>query len=41
MLLRKRGKKGERTSIKLIERYGDTVLNEKIKLNGYFFIDDA
>ena len=41
MLLRKRGKKGERTSIKLLERYGYKVLDEQIKLNGYFFIDDA
>ena len=41
MLLRKRGKKGERTSIQLLERDGYKVLEEQIKLNGYFFIDDA
>ena len=40
MLLRKRGKKGESTSIKLLEKNGYKVLDEQIKLNGYFFIDD-
>ena len=40
MLVRKRGKKGERTSIQLLKKNGYTVLNEQIKLNGYFFIDD-
>ena len=40
MLVRKRGKKGERTSIKLLEKNGYKVLDEQIKLNGYFFIDD-
>ncbi len=40
MLSRKRGKKGERTSIKLLERNGYKVLDEQIKLNGYFFIND-
>ena len=40
MLVRNRGKKGERTSIKLLEKNGYKVLDEQIKLNGYFFIDD-
>ena len=40
MLLRKRGKKGERTSIKLLEKNGYKILDKQIKLNGYFFIDD-
>ena len=40
MLVRKRGKKGERTSIQLLKMNGYTVLDEQIKLNGYFFIDD-
>ena len=39
MLVRNRGKKGERTSIKLLEKNGYKVLDEQIKLNGYFFID--
>ena len=40
MLVRNRGKKGERTSIKLLEKNGYKVLDEQIKLNGYFFIDE-
>ena len=40
MLLKKRGRKGERNSIRLLENYGYKVLDEQIKLNGYFFIDD-
>ena len=40
MLVRKRGKKGERNSIYLLEMNGYKVLDEQIKLNGYFFIDD-
>ena len=39
MLLKKRGRKGERNSIILLENYGYKILNEQIKLNGYFFID--
>ena len=38
-LLRKRGKKGERTSIKLLEKNGYKILDEQIKLNGSLFID--
>ena len=41
MLLRKRGKKGEINSIKLLEKNGYRILEEQIKLNGYFFIDGA
>ena len=41
MLLRKRGKKGEINSIKLLKKKGYKVLDEQIRLNGYFFIDDA
>ena len=40
MHVRKRGKKGERSSINLLEKNGYKVLDEQIKLNGYFFIDD-
>ena len=40
MLLKKRGRKGEKNSIKLLENYGYKVLDEQIRLNGYFFIDD-
>ena len=40
MLIRKRGKKGERNSINLLEKNGYKVLEEQIKLNGYFFVDD-
>ena len=40
MLVRKRGKKGERSSINLLKKNGYKVLDEQIKLNGYFFIDD-
>ena len=39
-ILKKRGRKGERNSIRLLENYGYKVLDEQIKLNGYFFIDD-
>jgi len=39
-LLRKRGQKGEKVSIKLLEKNGYKILDEQIKLNGYFFIDD-
>tara|TARA_B100000767_G_C19361986_1_gene368209 strand:+ start:19 stop:474 length:456 start_codon:yes stop_codon:yes gene_type:complete len=39
MLLKKRGRKGERNSIILLENYGYKILDEQIKLNGYFFID--
>ena len=38
-ILKKRGRKGERNSIRLLENYGYKVLDEQIKLNGYFFID--
>ena len=41
MLLKKRGKKGEINSIKLLKKKGYKVLDEQIRLNGYFFIDDA
>ena len=40
MLVRKRGRKGERTSINLLEKSGYKVLDEQIRLNGYFFVDD-
>ena len=40
MLLRKRGQKGEKVSIYLLEKNGYKILDEQIKLNGYFFIDD-
>ena len=40
MLLRKRGKKGEITALKLLEKKGYRVLDEQIKLCGYFFIND-
>ena len=39
MLSRKRGKKGEMTAIKLLEKKGFKILNEQINLNGYFFIN--
>ena len=41
MLLRKRGKKGEQNSIVLLEKNGYRVIEEQMKLNGSFFIDDA
>ena len=41
MLLRKRGKKGEKTAIRLLERNGYKILDKQIKLTGHFFIDDA
>ncbi len=40
MLSRRRGKKGERDSIKILEKNGYNVLNEQIQLSGYFFIDN-
>ena len=39
MLLRKRGRKGEITSINLLKKNGYKILDEQIKLNGYFYID--
>ena len=39
MLLRKRGRKGEKTSINLLKKNGYKILDEQIKLNGYFYID--
>ena len=41
MLLRKRGKKGEQNSIMLLEKNGYRIIEEQMKLNGSFFIDDA
>ena len=41
MLSRKRGKKGEMTAIKLLEKKGFKILNEQINLNGYFFINGS
>ena len=41
MLLRKRGKKGEQNSIMLLEKNGYRIIEEQMKLNGYFFVDDA
>ena len=40
MLLKKRGQKGEKISVKLLEKNGYKIIDEQIKLNGYFFIDD-
>ena len=40
LLLRKRGKRGEKYSVKLLEKNGYTILDEQIKLDGYFFIND-
>jgi len=40
MLLRKRGQKGEKISIKLLEKNGYKILDHQIKLNGHFFIDE-
>ena len=39
-LSRIRAKKGERNSIKLLKANGYKILDEQIKLNGYFFIDN-
>tara|TARA_B100000886_G_scaffold331185_1_gene282447 strand:+ start:219 stop:674 length:456 start_codon:yes stop_codon:yes gene_type:complete len=41
MLLRKRGQKGEKASVKLLEKNGYKVIDEQIKLNGYFFINGS
>ena len=40
-LLRRRGKKGEKASIKLLEKNGYRILEEQIKLDGYILVDDA
>ena len=40
-LLRRRGKKGEKASIKLLEKNGYRILKEQIKLDGYILVDDA
>ena len=40
-LSRKRGQKGEKTSIGLLERNGYKILDKQIKLTGHFFIDYA
>ena len=39
MLLRRRGKKGEKASIKLLEKNGYKILKEQIKLDGYILVD--
>ena len=41
MLLRRRGKKGEKASIKLREKNGYKILKEQIKLDGFLLVDDA
>ena len=41
MLLRRRGKKGEKASIKLLEKNGYKILKEQIKLDGYLLVDAA
>ena len=41
MLLRKRGKKGEQNSIMLLEKNGYRIIEEQMKLNGSFFVDNA
>ena len=40
MLLRRRGKKGEKASIKLLEKNGYKILKEQIKLDGFLLVDD-
>ena len=41
MLLRRRGKKGEKASIKLLEKNGYKILKKQIKLDGFLLFDDA
>jgi hypothetical protein len=41
MLLRRRGKKGEKASIKFLEKSGYKILKEQISLDGYLLVDDA
>ena len=41
MLLRRRGRRGERAAVRLLKRKGYKILQEQIKLSGHIFIDDA
>ena len=41
MLLRRRGKKGEKASRKLLEKNGYKILKEQIKLDGCLLVDDV
>ena len=41
MLLRRRGRRGEKAAIRLLKRNGYKILQEQIKLSGHIFIDDA
>ena len=39
MLLRRKGKKGEKASMKLLEKNGYKILEEQIKLEGFLLVD--
>ena len=39
MMVRKRGKKGERNAIKLLQRNGYEILDAQVRLTGHFFVD--
>lgn len=41
MLLRRKGKKGEKASMKLLEKNGYKILEEQIKLEGFLVVDEA
>ena len=41
MLLRRKGKKGEKASMKLLEKNGYKILEEQIKLEGFLLVDKA
>ena len=41
MLLRRKGKKGEKASMKLLEKNGYKILEEQIKLEGFLLVDEA
>ena len=40
MLVRKRGTKGERKAIKLLQKNGYEILDAQVRLTGHFFVDD-
>jgi hypothetical protein len=41
MLLRRRGRRGERVAIRLLKTNGYNILEEQIRVEGHLYIDDA
>lgn len=41
LLLRRRGRRGERAAIRLLKRNGYKILQEQIRVDGHIFVDDV